>query len=111
MHFAPILDRICGPLPWEAIRTEGFRYAVMPDSLADPGTLEAAYADVDSRSRALLDDRPDLSYLGLSPHSFWASSDDDRGRPVVDGRPVERLYRTRRPRARRRPRGLVAARD
>ncbi|QDT41424.1 D-amino acid dehydrogenase small subunit [Gimesia alba] len=42
--FSPLLDRWCGALPWDEWRSDGFFYAVMPDSLATVDELEASYA-------------------------------------------------------------------
>ena len=89
LSFSPLLDRWLGPQPWAAMRSAGFRYAVMPGSLASLDSLAAYYArvaqdvpevQVSLPVRACSVDRP----LGR----FVRTAPDTRGSPVVDGKPV-----------------------
>jgi len=95
MTFAPLLDRLCGPLPWDTWRTETYRYAVMPDSLAGPEVLESAYTHLRALLPQLEAESPlPLHYVGTRPQRLWQRSSDRRGGPLVDGKPVECLYET-----------------
>lgn len=96
LSFGPILDRLCGPLPWSRWRSEGFRYAVMPGSLAGPDVLESAYDDLQRQFEEVSTDLGDSSgYLGTVPTTLWRRSSSERGRPVVGATPVDSFYETR----------------
>ncbi len=95
LSFAPILERLCGPLPWRDWCSEGFRYAVMPDTLAGPGVLEEAYDDLRDRlARFQARGGASRHYLGRALGDLWRRSGGRRGRPRVGGAPVEVLYET-----------------
>lgn len=87
--FAPLLDRWCGQLPWQAWRSAGFRYAVMPGSLADLPMLEAYYEQLRLRIPEAIDNLPVTpSYFGESLSWLSKRAGDDRGSPRVNGRGV-----------------------
>lgn len=95
LSFGPILDRLCGPLSWPQWRSEGFRYAVMPGSLADTEVLESAYDDLQQQYEEVSIGLGNSSgYLGTAPTSLWRRSGGRRGRPVVGGALVDSLYET-----------------
>ena len=95
VSFGPILDRLCGPLPWSRWRSEGFRYAVMPGSIASPEVLESAYDDLQRQFEELSTGLGDSSgYLGTVPTTLWRQSSSGRGRPLVGGATVDSLYET-----------------
>lgn len=95
LTFAPILEKLCGPLPWDDWKSEGFRYALMPDSVASADILEASYEQVNSLLPEVIAASPvPASYFGTLPGFVWRTSHTLRGRPCVDGHPVERCYET-----------------
>ncbi len=84
--FGPLLDRWCGPLPWESWRSAGFQYVVMPDSLARAAELEEAYG----RLRAWIPEASALmrfapQYAGRPLDWFWRRSDLQAARPRIPG--------------------------
>ena len=95
LSFAPLLERWCGPLPWETWRSEGFVYAVMPDSIENADGLEEAYA-------RLKDAFPDIArsfrfaphYIGRPLDWFFRRGHGPRGRPAVNGIPVTNVFDT-----------------
>jgi hypothetical protein len=95
LTFGPLLDTWCGPLPWNSLRSEGFRYAVMPDSLADPAELVEAY----EKLRGLLPEAVaacpvEPRYIGRSLDWLWRHTNDARGRPVINGAAVKMMIET-----------------
>ncbi len=94
LSFAPVLDRLCGDLPWADWRSEGFRYAVMPGTLASPDELEVAYADLQRRYEELVAaSGARTDYVGTTPERLWRRTDCSRGQPVVGGVPAA-MYET-----------------
>ena len=87
--FGPLLDRWCGPLPWSTMVTEGFRYAVMPDSLAQPDQLEHYYERLKASLGDALDALPVApGHLGGDIDWLWKRAGDAHCSPRVDGVPV-----------------------
>jgi glycine/D-amino acid oxidase-like deaminating enzyme len=84
--FSPLIDRWCGPMPWHRWKSPGFRYAIMPDSLAGPPMLHAYYEKLKTTL-------PDVigalaiapSYFGELPSWFWKPADSRPGAPLIDG--------------------------
>lgn len=95
LSFGPLLDTWCGPLPWEAWRSEGFRYAVMPDSLVNAAELEEAYEQIRSLLPEVVAANPaEPRYVGRTLDWLWRHTDNRRGRPLIDGNPVVTLMET-----------------
>ena len=95
LTFGPLLDDWCGPLPWAEWRSEGFRYARMPDSLASPGALDAAYEHVRALVPEVTASAPcRAGYLGQKLDWCWRRSAGREGGPLVGGRPIDYLVET-----------------
>ena len=84
--FAPLLDRWCGPLPWAAWRSDGFRYLVMPGSLASVARLEAYYSRLREALPRALEGLPVApSYVGTAVTWLWRRAQDNAEMPVLNG--------------------------
>lgn len=84
--FAPLLDRWCGPLPWAEWRSEGFRYLVMPDSLASVARLEAYYSRLREALPGALEGLTVApSYVGTALSWLWRRAQDPAGVPCMQG--------------------------
>ncbi len=46
LAFAPLIERWCGPVDWESMRSDEFGYVVMGNGLVDPDQAEAHYESV-----------------------------------------------------------------
>jgi glycine/D-amino acid oxidase-like deaminating enzyme len=89
LSFSPLLDRWLGPQPWAAMRSAGFRYAVMPGSLASLDSLAEYYARLQREVPAVKAALPvQACYVGRPLERFVRSASDTLGSPVVDGSPV-----------------------
>ncbi len=89
LSFAPLIEKWCGPMPWHKWKSGGFRYAIMPDSLADMHTLEAYYEKLRGQLGEIGNDLPvNPAYFGDSPSWMWRRSESTTGSPLIDGEPV-----------------------
>ncbi|QDT26092.1 D-amino acid dehydrogenase small subunit [Gimesia panareensis] len=93
--FAPLLDRWCGELPWHEWRSEGFLYAVMPDSIAEVGTLHASYTSLS----ALLSEMAEHElccpgYLGRELSWLWRAAGEDADSPFDRGLSMKGFFET-----------------
>lgn len=66
MRFAPLLEKWIGPVGWESLRSESFRYVCLPGSLLGEDALRAHYEEVDQLYRERYR-RSGLHYLGSAP--------------------------------------------
>jgi glycine/D-amino acid oxidase-like deaminating enzyme len=66
LAFAPLVEKWCGPVDWQAIRSSPFAYVAMDKGLAGPDQLESHYESVLSEVREAA---PDFgtNYLGVDP--------------------------------------------
>jgi len=69
LTFGPLLQRWCGEIDWDVMRSEPFAYVAMPDSLVSTADLERHYRRVDDTIVSLADDLG-ADYCGLDLRSL-----------------------------------------
>ena len=89
LSFSPLLDEWCGPLPWHEWKSAGFRYAVMPGSMAALPALETYYENLRLLLPRVVSDLPiKSSYFGETLGWMWKSATTTSGSPLNKGIPV-----------------------
>jgi len=87
--FSPLLDRWCGDLPWHKWKSSGFRYAIMPGSMAEIPVLENYYEQLRTRLPDAIGNLPvKPSYFGKSIEWMWKRSKTTKSSPIVNGNHV-----------------------
>ena len=84
--FSPLLDSWCGKLPWHKWTSKGFRYAMMPSSLAEPSALKKYYEKLRLSLPHAIDNLPVRpSYFGKEVDWMWKEATDSLGSPSING--------------------------
>jgi glycine/D-amino acid oxidase-like deaminating enzyme len=93
--FSPLLDRWCGGLPWDTFITEGFYYAVMPDSMIGPDQVIQSYERLTSLLPEFKEhDLCQPSYFGKTLSWMWRESDPSGSHPFSEKYPLQSFIET-----------------
>lgn len=92
LNFSPLLDRWCGPLPWDSMVSKPFEYGVMPDSLLSPDEIERKYQELEEQLESL--DVKHHRYLGTRPTSLFERIPVTPHHPQIMGQSLAGLFLT-----------------
>ena len=95
LSFSSLIDSWCGAAPWNDWKSAGFCYAVMPDSLVSPESLEEFYGALSARVSDIVSRTGSAAtYMGSDLSWLWRKSVGQMGRPWVDGRFIDHVFET-----------------
>lgn len=92
LSFAPLIERWCGKINWQSFVSDGFNYAIMPDSICTASEIEKSYA---SLSNIIKDKRLNTNnYIGKELTYLWRKNTDLKASPFINKQHVENFYKT-----------------